>query len=363
MPIGAWDRTFWNFSCSGSTVDTRLKSKSTGAEGLGFRFTGDIHYPWQTFGAAQALVTPTLSEALADEPRLRNECVARAKGSEWDVATFLAEADKTANLVRGAFRRTRQRALDILGARGPGRVVRTFYEFTQAWLEYRYGWRLLAYDVNDALESYRSLGEVNHRLHRYTSHGSYTKSSTSVGTALCCPGIPGGGIGAGTTIGGSGLTFASKATNTCKTDVRYGAGVLDSFLLPYSINPVVTLWEILPWSFLIDMFVDVGNALAATTPTLGKDLAYVWRSRKTEVKTEEVCLWQPVTGSITNYYTVMGSPGGSRASLASISYSRIAVSEVPFSLNFTKSISLPQLADLASLFINQDAYVRSRLRV
>jgi hypothetical protein len=125
------------------------------------------------------------------------------------------------------------------------------------WLEVRYGWLPLIYDVQGAL---KALGAV--RKPRFTARGfaNSSKSLITNGTAYYF-GISGLGINWALT---QNLEKRVRAFILYEVDARsFISQKLGLLQLPSS------AWELVPWSFVIDWFVDIGSWLDSLTPRVG----------------------------------------------------------------------------------------------
>lgn len=131
--------------------------------------------------------------------------------------------------------------------------------FLQRWLETRYGWAPLMYDVQGHIAALDALREVKHP--RYTARGRHTSSweteATEIGSAV---------------VQTQPWTFQKDVTweATARAYVLY---TVDSTFEPanaFGISSMpLSLWELVPLSFVVDWFVSVGDWLSAITPKVG----------------------------------------------------------------------------------------------
>lgn len=130
-----------------------------------------------------------------------------------------------------------------------------------AWLEYRYGWRPLLMDCDTIIQKAATVRQETMRKRlvcRASEALSRTQSDSYVTNA---PGIP----------EASGVVLR---TSNC----RVSAGVMvevdpqttsDQWLAALGLRPrdvPATAWEVIPFSFVIDWFVNVGDWIEAATP-------------------------------------------------------------------------------------------------
>lgn len=155
---------------------------------------------------------------------------ARVYSSGWDALTWYAELGKTAAMFQKIIPR-------ILYYITEGRA-------DKAWLEGRYGWRLLMYDVEDINNLLRSF---NKKFTRFKESAS--SSSSDYETKV-------------TEISWGSGTFNAKTHTTWELGTR-GSVVADLSPPKIALNPIVTAWETLPFSFLLDWLIAVGQSLEA----------------------------------------------------------------------------------------------------
>lgn len=122
-------------------------------------------------------------------------------------------------------------------------VLRTMSEM---WLEYRYGWRILWYEYNSIVKVVNDLGsEFVRRSFRVTELGPTTEKTERAD---------------------NGYQVAITHLTTSST-LRAGATGEMPITGQVSLDPLVTAWELLPLSFVLDMFWNVGDVLQAFSPT------------------------------------------------------------------------------------------------
>jgi hypothetical protein len=137
----------------------------------------------------------------------------------------------------------------------------TAKELADRYMEYRYAIRPLYYEATGIIDAFSSLGSKHDR---FTFRGSHSKTDTSVAYG---------------TINLVGI-FNHTSISTTIREVKARAGVLTSIApigLPeaFGVDDIFEgLWELVPFSFVLDWFFNVGKTLASWTPELGvKELA------------------------------------------------------------------------------------------
>lgn len=119
--------------------------------------------------------------------------------------------------------------------------------FADAWLEGRYGWRPLLYDIVDLNDAILNYDETRTRFSERKGE-SFTESSTN------------------TSISYDGPHHFVTDTENIEHVVSVRGSVVADILPPrFQFNPVVTAWEKTHLSFVIDWLIDVGSALEAAT--------------------------------------------------------------------------------------------------
>lgn len=208
------------------------------------------------------------------------DAVADFRTRFWDIGTFIAEFSKTVSLVTGALQRVTGRVDDIeraLSSKGLKRGTQAFADaFESSWLEARYGWRVLYYDLLSAQQAINDL--VNSKVLMRGAAQSVVDSSTAH-----TPWVAHGSTSFG---------FRTRWKYTTNVSRRgFCIGYHDASI-PVHIDPVVTAWELVRYSFVIDWFVNIGSILAAFSPfSRGEVVGSGWTARIERVYTLETELF------------------------------------------------------------------------
>jgi hypothetical protein len=253
-----------------------------------------------------------------------------------NVAVAYAEASKTSDLILDTARRVDRayRAFRKGDLRGVARNLNiTPKRLHKSWLEYRYGWLPLLMDVKGAAEFFAQQHVL--RPTRFTVSASEEATMTSTWQYLQAR-------------YGDGAVFASEFFDSAhvKTRVKIWCELTSPHLSEMQqlglTNPALVAWELVPFSFVFDWFVSVGDWLTATTAQQGVTIRRSMYSVITDLGETFV---QPPTTSVvgtTRYET----PGHSYWSTKR-RYVRSIPDLSPFSLyppvtnsfNFTKLVT------------------------
>lgn len=136
---------------------------------------------------------------------------------------------------------------------------------SQSWLEGAFGWNPLIHDLMDASKAYNAFAESSNEA-RYEKIKAVGKSDAYYLSASTNPSIGGNfmhlvnrqRIQKGVFIIRGEVLVLPELTMIRKAE-RLGFAMND--FLP-------TVWELIPWSFLVDYFVNIGDVLDATTTDL-----------------------------------------------------------------------------------------------
>lgn len=165
------------------------------------------------------------------------QAAARLASGGWDALTFVGEFSQLRRQFEGLLKK-----LDHLTV---GQAAR---EIENKWLEGRYGWRTLVYDLQDLSDA---IDLLHDRRSRYREQA---------------------GIQATIPL----LELATAGTPVVRTDYEVnmtisqrGTVVADTGPSPFRFNPIITAWEVSRLSFVVDWLVNVGQALDAASFLFG----------------------------------------------------------------------------------------------
>jgi hypothetical protein len=161
------------------------------------------------------------------------QAAASIYSSNFDALTFIAELSQLRRMLTGVG----SKLLSLTKGKSPGRIA-------DLWLEGRYGWRTLRYDIDDFVDY---LDNVNAERTRYrqakglSTNGNWSEYSTSTSSGL-------------TTGISKDLSWNINARGTVVADIEVPG---------LRFNPLTTGWEVTRLSFVVDWLLNVGQSLEA----------------------------------------------------------------------------------------------------
>jgi hypothetical protein len=131
------------------------------------------------------------------------------------------------------------------------------------WLEFQYGWKPLLMDIDGILDALGTLAEKSPFVRRVTAsakqRGGYVDFTPSLYAGSVAPGLQ--------------IKTKVKIETRCKICCTFRLNsALRSFMAQTGFtNPINLVWEILPFSFVVDWFLPVGAYLQGITAFEGWD--------------------------------------------------------------------------------------------
>jgi len=213
---------------------------------------------------------------------LVNQAAIKALGKLADakvnLAVSLAEASKTSSLILGTAERL-YRAYRAFRRGDLQRVARELNispkKLHRSWLEYKYGWMPLLMDVKGAAEllAQHHVGRPPWVVGTGTAQDEDSDSRHVLDSTYS-----------------SGSSYDESARRTRLVKVRIECEItnpLSSSIQQMGLtNPALVVWELVPFSFVFDWFVSVGNYLQAVTALHGLTVRRAFVSRLAETWTE-----------------------------------------------------------------------------
>jgi hypothetical protein len=204
--------------------------------------------------------------------------------------TFLGELKETLHMLRRPAAALWDKNLGYLSAlskakrRDPRNFLRTAGGL---WLEQAFGWTPLLNDCKDAYQAYEKLVKPNEEITQYLkAKGKFSKDRTGDGTLV-------GLLGQGAVYYAQQSRWLENVNVSLAEEhqVRYIGAVRSKVkatqwdnmeLFGFTAeNFIPTAWELLPWSFLVDYFTNIGDILSCAI-THTNDVKFV---NKTTIRT------------------------------------------------------------------------------
>jgi hypothetical protein len=236
---------------------------------------------------AQTPDTPTI-----DSAAIRNSIRNKMRGQSVNLAMCLAEYQQTAKLFADIAKVVVTRGKGL--ARGFSGVKKSSHTIAKQHLAFQYGVRPLA---NDLLDSYKSLKEAAN-LDPLIIRGKVRRNAHSRKVSLLSPNT--------NVVYGPDSRANIEADKMVIADTYWRAYMdpssLQTCLARYGFsNPISLAYELTPYSFVLDWFINVGDVLASIDNlTICKEL---WVRESTRTMTSIRCIAQNKTLSGNCRYT------------------------------------------------------------
>lgn len=202
-----------------------------------------------------------------------SRCLKRIRDNEVEISVALATSKSTLRMLsqtaltimkirkavlKGHFNEV-WRLLRVPPGTSKAEVRKKFFstkDLSQRWLELQYGWKPLLDDANGAIKFFLADKKLNIT---YKVSGSVTEDSDYESI------IPG-------TLARAEEVYTAHVKRTVRTVVHYA--VTDPakvFMGQGGVNPLLAVWEVVPWSFIVDWFLTIGTALETLDAQVGKE--------------------------------------------------------------------------------------------
>jgi hypothetical protein len=267
------------------------------------------------YGAYQERYVPTIAfpdPNLVDQERLIALACIAARNGIAPIAlqglTSVAELPKTLSLIASVLQRLRQvrqgckrgnlrlitRALGVRHTKGVNRRAWLKKSLEERWLEFRYGISPLVYDVQGAVKALDPDRDLTPRLVSRATRRDVQKSGTVVNRDQTWYGL-------------FKYTFANTEDIQVRAYCHYKADMTYLPARDFGLTELpLTAWELVPFSFVVDWFVNIGDWLEALTPKLGIKILSEGYTVKRKLLSLRTVSWtkQTVSG---NSYDASGS--------------------------------------------------------
>lgn len=155
-----------------------------------------------------------------------------------DTLTFLAE-----------FTSLRKMFLSTATKIAKFRFPKNWKNLSSEWLGARYGWRTLLYDLDDLSRVVANIVTRNKKPERHKKWVGYETDLAPVSSEWVVSGTP---------------SMQYRMFDTVRIGSR-GSVSADIDVPDFRFNPLLTGWEVIPFSFVLDWFIGVGQSIAAAS--------------------------------------------------------------------------------------------------
>jgi hypothetical protein len=217
------------------------------------------------------------------------------------------------------------------GKRGPQSPKETdpYKRLANHWLEYVYGWKPLIQDIHDSIEALETFLERNPWILTVEATGrAQDKANLRVPITVGSPGQPAGPSGAITPLHCGSESHFTISKCRFKIGYRRDAHVKKLIQDLGLNNPADLVWELLPWSFVIDWFLPVGPWLESLTAYDGLIFHHGVESHRTTEASVQAIGAGYIAGDSFGYSNVVQF--GERSSTR-FSYARLPLNGFPAS--------------------------------
>lgn len=244
---------------------------------------------WMNSGVLPSYAINYDDSNMPSNSQVYNDCVKKLydkiRNADMNLAIDWAERDQTKKMLHNAWKSAEKVIPWAQKARSHAKkgmtVDEAHHAIGNAWLGYTYGWRPLLQTIYGLCTFVRSTKQEITVKQRSQRKGILDKA------------------------GGGGVNPPWKFRTICSQ--RYEIGITYQIAEPNlfdltrltTLNPLAIAWEVLPYSFVIDWFLDVGGYLQAWEQSLFRGLTFV-RGYKTNT-TQSVTV-----GSYRGFYTPVG---------------------------------------------------------
>jgi hypothetical protein len=195
--------------------------------------------------------------------------------------------------------------------------TRKKFSFGDMWLEFQYGWKPLLQDIYGGCEALARMHTGRYHGIRFEASAravlDYTQSAYSF------------------TVNGT--TFGGQATCKIAETVRYvieadeDNAVLQTLASTGVTNPALLAWELLPYSFVLDWFIPVGNYLQQLEYARGMSFM---RGTKSINRSCVALVKQQTTGVLPDPDFKAGGSFGGDVNIVKTTKARLLLTEFPY---------------------------------
>lgn len=304
-------------------------------------------------GGSPWVVWPTSvsKPAWPDESEVITKALADARTKGMDLLTFSAELHKTVGMIKNfrnnVLKRAERVQRQVLRKHDAGvwTSAELLNAFSQTWLEARYGWRILAYEADDINRQLLKIRSLASKVVR----GYATEETTLERIVHNASLISLSKYRYGYTVQlGTDFSQANGLiTQTCTRRLRSGS-LINAIAEGLAFgDPINTLWEVTPFSFIVDWFTNIGENLQAYAPTANGQLLGSWVSAEEVIET--TVMMTPVSHETSTYTWTPSTTNPMILTARQESYDRYPVTP-SFNLSLRLHLDTAKITDLLSIF-------------
>lgn len=223
---------------------------------------------------------PTFSDSIPSEAECNSiaiDAVANARQKLFDGLTFLAELEKTSQMFKEVVSRYTERCLvvdkharvafkTLKRGSSPIRSGTTFAGvFADTWMEYRYGWTPLAFDIKALYAQVLELEAMFHRVKGKADSDTTTVDETVTTTS-------GNGVHVGESYITGGSYWRCETSRGLEYTISASALIELSTMFRVTTDPILLGFEMIPYSWMADWILNVGNLIKTFSPFALGDL-------------------------------------------------------------------------------------------
>lgn len=277
----------------------------------------------------------------------------RSRAVQVSGPTFLGELRETVHMIKrpaGALYSKAHGYLDALSKSKRSNPKAWLQNLSGLWLEQSFGWAPLIKDLEDGAKAWERAREPRFQKGINKSFKE-TKDTTSA--------LPPEFRGQSSIQLPSGVRILINGECTDEANVRYKGAIKaqadatpwDNWAL-FGFTPsefVPTAWELLPWSFLIDYFTNIGDILTALV-TDTTSVVYAVRTQRTKTTFAGRPSWYDSNALKSAGWIGGGTVSGCRFKLERKDFTRASVASVSLpTFRFDMSLGQGQLLNIAAL--------------
>lgn len=222
-------------------------------------------------------------------------------------------------------------------------------EVSKLWLEYRYGWAPMVYDIVDSM---KAIDAANRRRDLPNS----TPGGKDVTVARATAKLAGRKVtSTSTSKDGGNISYTTLIDHEVEARAyafyRMSLDGLTTRLNDFGAFDVPkAIWELVPFSFIVDWFVPIGDWLGAQTPKVGIEmLCQGVKVRHRKMVTRQLTSWSPTVAGPGGWPNP-AIPLGTSDSFEAVAWERTTNLDTLFFPPLEIKLNLKRLADAAALF-------------